>query len=141
MGGVLSGDVSFAKIVLVDNLFTAWALTENTFPAIPRHEYIFNFKSSAYSLQQCFQPPLFVVCFFCFDFFFACHFFFRKVEPPLTNISGSSPVFYLILAMSRPEYLLIFNIFLLVEGIMFIVKTFKGKIFISNICPIPLRIK
>ena len=35
----------FAKIVLVDNLFSAWALTENTFPAIPRHEYIFIVKS------------------------------------------------------------------------------------------------
>ena len=33
------------------------------------------------------------------------------------------------------------SIFLLVEGILFIVKTFKGKIFISNICHIPLRIK
>ena len=32
-------------------------------------------------------------------------------------------------------------IFLLVEGILFIVKTFKGKIFISNICHVPLRIK
>ena len=31
---VLSGDVVFAKIVLVDDLFTAWALTENIFPAI-----------------------------------------------------------------------------------------------------------
>ena len=42
LGGiVLSGDVVFAKIVLVDNLLTAWALTENIFPAIPRHEYIF----------------------------------------------------------------------------------------------------
>ena len=34
---VLSGDVVFAKIVLVDNLFTSWALTENIFPAISRH--------------------------------------------------------------------------------------------------------
>ena len=49
LGGiVLSGDVVFAKIVLVDNFFTAWALTENIFPAIPRNEYgIFVFKSSA----------------------------------------------------------------------------------------------
>ena len=55
MGGiVLSRDVVFAKIVLVDNLFTTWALTENIFPAIPRHEYIFIFKSSSCSLQQCF---------------------------------------------------------------------------------------
>ena len=53
-GIVLSGDVVFAKIVLVDNLFTAWALTENIFPAIPRHEYIFIFKSSVCSLQQYF---------------------------------------------------------------------------------------
>ena len=53
LGGiVLSGDVVFAKIVLVDNLLTAWALTENIFSAIPRHEYgIFIFKSSACSLQ------------------------------------------------------------------------------------------
>ena len=50
-GGVLSGDVVFVKIVLVDNLFTGSALTENIFPAIQRHEYIFIFKSSAYSLQ------------------------------------------------------------------------------------------
>ena len=41
LGGiVLSGDVGFAKIVLVDNLFTAWALTKNISPAIPRHKYI-----------------------------------------------------------------------------------------------------
>ena len=53
-GGVLSGDVVFSKIVLVDNLFTAWALTENIFPAIPRHEYIFIFKSSACSLKRYF---------------------------------------------------------------------------------------
>ena len=32
----------FAKIVLIDNLFTAWALTGNLFHAIPRHEYIFS---------------------------------------------------------------------------------------------------
>ena len=51
-GIVLSGDVVFEKIVLVDSLFTAWALTENIFPAIPRHEYIFIFKSFASSLQQ-----------------------------------------------------------------------------------------
>ena len=55
-GGVLSGNVVFCKIVLVDtsNLFTAWAMTENIFPSIPRHEYIFVFKSPACSLQQCF---------------------------------------------------------------------------------------
>ena len=52
-GGVLSGDVVFAKNVLIDNLFTAWALTGNLFHAIPRHEYIFIFKSPAGSLQQC----------------------------------------------------------------------------------------
>ena len=51
---VLSGNVVFAKIVLVNNLFTAWALTENIFQAIPRHECIFIFKSSACSLRQCF---------------------------------------------------------------------------------------
>ena len=50
-GIVLSGDVAVAKIDLVDNLFTASALTENIFPAIPRHEYIFIFKLF---LQQCF---------------------------------------------------------------------------------------
>ena len=50
-GGVLSGDVVFVEIVLVDNLFTASALTENIFPAIQKHEYIFIFKSSSYSLQ------------------------------------------------------------------------------------------
>ena len=55
LGGiVLSGDVVFAKFILVDDLFKAWALTENIFPAIPRHEYIFILKSSACSLQQCF---------------------------------------------------------------------------------------
>ena len=32
-GGVLSGDVVFSKMVLVFNSFTAWALTENIFPA------------------------------------------------------------------------------------------------------------
>ena len=53
-GGVLSGDVVFAKDVLVDNLFTAWVLTENIFPAISWHEYIFIFKSSACSLYLCF---------------------------------------------------------------------------------------
>ena len=37
-GIVFSGDVVFAKIVLVDHLFTEWALAENVFPAIPRHE-------------------------------------------------------------------------------------------------------
>ena len=68
--GVLSGDVLvYEKNVLVDNLFTAWALTENIFPAIPWHEYIFIFnifpaipwheyififKSSACSLDKCF---------------------------------------------------------------------------------------
>ena len=49
---VLSGDVVFATIVLIE--ITAWALTGNLFHAIPRHEYIFIFKSSACSLQQCF---------------------------------------------------------------------------------------
>ena len=34
----------FSKIVLVDNLFTACALTENIFPAIQRLEYIFFFQ-------------------------------------------------------------------------------------------------
>ena len=53
-GIVLSGDVVFGEIVLVDNLFTAWAPTENIFPAILKHEYISIFKSSACSLQQCF---------------------------------------------------------------------------------------
>ena len=52
-GIVLSRDVVFAKIVLVD-FFTACAVTENMFPTIPRHEYIFIFKFSACSLQQCF---------------------------------------------------------------------------------------
>ena len=33
----------FAKFVLVDNLFTLLALTENIFPAKPRHEYILVF--------------------------------------------------------------------------------------------------
>ena len=46
-GVVLSGDVVFAKTVLVYNSFTARALTENIFPAIPMHEYVFIFKSSA----------------------------------------------------------------------------------------------
>ena len=41
------------KNVLIDNLFTAWALTGNLFHAIPRHEYIFIFKSPACSLQLC----------------------------------------------------------------------------------------
>ena len=45
-GVVLSWNVVFAKIVLVDNLFTLWALAENIFPAIPRHVYTFIFKSS-----------------------------------------------------------------------------------------------
>ena len=55
-GIVLSGDVFFfAKIVLVDDLFTAWAVTENIFLAIPRLECIFIFKSSACSLEQCFK--------------------------------------------------------------------------------------
>ena len=40
-------------IVLIDNLFTAWARTGNSFHAIPRYEYIFIFKSPACSLQQC----------------------------------------------------------------------------------------
>ena len=53
-GIVLSGDVVFAKIVLIDNLFTARALTGNLFHAIPRHEYIFIFKSPACSFHQCF---------------------------------------------------------------------------------------
>ena len=41
-GIVLSGDVVFAKKknVLIDHLFTAWALTGNLFHALPRHEYI-----------------------------------------------------------------------------------------------------
>ena len=55
LGGlVLSGDVVFANIVLVDHLFTAWTLKENIFPAIPRHELIFIFKTSTCSLHQCF---------------------------------------------------------------------------------------
>ena len=33
------------KIILVDNLLTASALTKNIFPALPRHEYILTFKS------------------------------------------------------------------------------------------------
>ena len=53
-GIVLSGEVVFGENVLVDNLFTAWAPTENIFPAIQKHEYIPIFKSSAYSLQHCF---------------------------------------------------------------------------------------
>ena len=48
-GGFLVGAGFLKKIVLVDNLFTARALTENIIPAIPRHEYIFIFKSSACS--------------------------------------------------------------------------------------------
>ena len=46
-GGCSLWGHGFWKIVWVDNLFTALALTENIFPAIPRHEYIFIFKSSA----------------------------------------------------------------------------------------------
>ena len=53
-GGGYCGDAAFAKLVLVDNVFTAWALTENISPAAQRHEYIFIFKSYACSLQQCF---------------------------------------------------------------------------------------
>ena len=49
----ISGDVVFAKNVLIDNLFTAWALTGNLFHALPRHGYIFIFKSPPCSLQQC----------------------------------------------------------------------------------------
>ena len=37
-GVVLSWDVVFAKIVFVDHLYIEWALTENIFPSIPRHE-------------------------------------------------------------------------------------------------------
>ena len=44
----------FCKNCLVNNLFTAWALTENIFTNIPRHEYIFIFKSFACFLQQSF---------------------------------------------------------------------------------------
>ena len=47
-GGLfLAGTWFLQKLVLVDNLFTAWALTENTFPALTRHGNIFIFKSSA----------------------------------------------------------------------------------------------
>ena len=45
----------FCKKLSWHNLFTAWALTENILTAIQRHEYIFIFKSSACSLQQCFM--------------------------------------------------------------------------------------
>ena len=55
LGGLfLVGTWFLQKNVLVDNLFTVWALTEKIFPAIQRHEYIFIVKSSACSLQQCF---------------------------------------------------------------------------------------
>ena len=46
-GIILSGDVVFAKNVLIDNLFTTWALTGNLYHAIPRHEYIFIFQISS----------------------------------------------------------------------------------------------
>ena len=51
----LVGTWFLQKNILVDNLFTASALTKkNIFPAIPRHEYILIFKSSAYFITTMF---------------------------------------------------------------------------------------